>query len=102
MARRKATIATTLTPPPVVFDRVYEMEYGNFTIETGDLIKVSGEYGMKFKFVSITTNTKTGASWVDCHEVHRGQTGAFRSFAIDRVKRIPKRRMKKAVVKKNV
>mgnify|MGYP000323024783 FL=1 len=101
MARRKTTIVSTLTPPPVMFDRVYEMEYGNFTIEKGDLIKVSGEYGMKFKFVSITTNTKTGSSWVDCHEVHRGQTGAFRSFAIDRVKRIPKRRMKKAVVKKN-
>jgi hypothetical protein len=100
MARRK-TVIVPLVPPPVVFDRVYEMEYGNFTIERGDLIKVTGEYGMKFKFVSITTNTKTGASWVDCHEVHRGQTGAFRSFSIDRVKRIPKRRTKKAV-KKNV
>jgi hypothetical protein len=100
MARRK-TVIVPLVPPPVVFDRVYEMEYGNFTIERGDLIKVTGEYGMKFKFVSITTNTKTGASWVDCHEVHRGQTGAFRSFSIDRVKRIPKRRAKKAV-KKNV
>lgn len=99
MARRK-TIIVPLVPPPVVFDRVYEMEYGNFTIEKGDLIKVTGEYGMKFKFVSVTTNTKTGASWVDCHEVHRGQTGAFRSFSIDRVKRIPKRRTKKAV--KNV
>lgn len=101
MARRKAIVASTMTPPPVVFERVYEMESGNFTIEKGDLIKIVGEYGMRFKFVSITTNTKTGATWVDCHEVHRGQTGAFRSFTLDRVKRIPKRRTKKAV-KKNV
>ncbi len=96
MARRKVTTASIATPPPVIFDRVYEMESGNFTIETGDLIKVVGEYGMRFKFVSITTNTKTGASWVDCHEVHRGQVGAFRSFSLDRIKRIPKRRLKKA------
>ncbi len=101
MARRKATTIVPLTPPPVVFERVYEMEAGNFTIEKGDLIKIVGEYGMRFKFVSVTTNTKTGATWVDCHEVHRGQTGAFRSFTLDRVKRIPKRRAKKAV-KKNV
>jgi hypothetical protein len=99
MARRKAIIASTMTPPPVVFSRIYEMESGNFTIESGDLIKIVGEYGMRFKFVSITTNTKTGATWVDCHEVHRGQTGAFRSFSLDRVKRIPKRRVKKAVKK---
>jgi hypothetical protein len=101
MARRKAIVASTMTPPPVVFERVYELEAGNFTIEKGDLIKIVGEYGMRFKFVSVTTNTKTGATWVDCHEVHRGQTGAFRSFTLDRVKRIPKRRTKKAV-KKNV
>jgi predicted molibdopterin-dependent oxidoreductase YjgC len=99
MARRKAIVESTMTPPPVVFERVYEMEAGNFTIEKGDLIKIVGEYGMRFKFVSVTTNTKTGATWVDCHEVHRGQTGAFRSFTLDRVKRIPKRRTKKAVKK---
>lgn len=96
MARRKAIVASTITtPPPVIFTRVYEMESGNFTIENGDLIKVVGEYGMRFKFVSVTTNTKTGAFWVDCHEVHRGQVGAFRSFSVDRIKRIPKRRIKK-------
>jgi hypothetical protein len=96
MARRKVVVPASITPPPVIFTRVYEMESGNFKIENGDLIKVVGEYGMRFKFVSVTTNTKTGAFWVDCHEVHRGQTGAFRSFSVDRIKRIPKRRAKKA------
>jgi hypothetical protein len=71
------------------------MEYGNFTIEKGDLIKISGEYGVKFKFVSITTNTETGAFWVDCTETYRGQSGPMRSFTVDRVKRIPKKRGKR-------
>lgn len=93
MARRKVTpVASVQTK----FSRVYEMEYGNFTIEKGDLIKISGEYGIKFKFLSITTNTETGATWVDCTETYRGQPGPFRSFAIERVRRIPKKRPRKA------
>ena len=92
MARKKLQAPV----PETNFSRVYEMESGNFKIEKGDLIKIIGEYGMRFKFESITTNKTTGATWVDCFETHRGQTGAFRSFVIDRVKRIPKKRMKKA------
>jgi hypothetical protein len=63
----------------------------------GDLIKIKGEHGLKFKFHSLTTNTETGAQWVDCFEVFRGQVGAFRSFPSDRIKRIPKKRVKKNV-----
>ena len=70
------------------------------TIYEGDIIKIRGEYGSKFKFSSLTTNTTTGAQWIDCFEVSRGQIGAFRSFRSDRIKRIPKKRTKK--VKKNV
>lgn len=69
-------------------------------IVQGELFKVSGEYGLRFKFQSLTTNQITGAVWVDCFEVFRGRAGAFRSFKSDRIKRIPKRRLKK--VKKNV
>lgn len=78
------------------FDRVYEMQYENFTIERGDLIKIVGEYGTRFRFESVTTNPTNGAVWVDCFEMWRGRTGAYRSFSIDRVKRIPKRRPRKA------
>lgn len=93
MARRKVTPTESVQTN---FSRVYEMEYGNFTIEKGDLIKISGEYGTRFKFLSITTNTLTGATWVDCIETYRGQSGQFRSFTIDRVRRIPKKRPRKA------
>lgn len=65
-------------------------------IVQGELFKVSGEYGLRFKFYSLTINSVTGAEWIDCFEVFRGQVGAFRSFKSDRIKRIPKRRLKKA------
>jgi len=82
------------------FDRVPEIVVDGFTIVKGDLMKIRGEYGVRFKFDSLTTNTETNVQWVDCFEVTRGQVGAFRSFRIDRIKRIPKRRIKKVV--KNV
>lgn len=90
MARRKKVEAK-----PTKFSRVYEMPFGNFTIERGELIKIKDEWGVKFKFESITTNTETGAQWVDCFEVYKQQAGCFRAFDIDRVKRIPKRRGKR-------
>jgi hypothetical protein len=88
--RKKVEIA------PTKFSRVYEMEYGNFTINKGDLIKIQDEWGMKFKFDCVVTNDETGAQWIDCFEVHRLRTGCLRSFAIDRVKRIPTRRGRRA------
>lgn len=82
------------------FQKVPELVIDGFTISEGDLIKVRGEYGVRFKFSSLTTNIESGAQWIDCFEVFRGQVGAFRSFKSDRIKRIPKKRIKK--VKKNV
>lgn len=66
-------------------------------IKQGDIFKVSGEYGLRFRFYSLTTNSMTGAEWIDCFEMFRGHAGAFRSFKRDRIKRIPKKRMKKNV-----
>lgn len=74
------------------FSRVYDLEVGNFVINSGDLIKISGEHGMRFKFHSLTTNTNTGVTWVDCFEVHKRAAGCFRSFRVDRVRRIPIKR----------
>lgn len=79
---------------PTKFLREPEISIDGFTITQGDLFKVRGEYGNKFKFVSLITNLETGAQWVDCFEVVRGQVGAFRSFKSDRIKRIPKKGMR--------
>ena len=92
MIKRKAT-KTRATK----FSRVYDLEVGNFVINSGDLIKISGEHGMKFKFHSVTTNTDTGVTWVDCFEVHKRAAGCFRSFRLDRVRRIPVKRGRRKV-----
>jgi hypothetical protein len=77
------------------FEKTDELTIGGRVVLPGEIIKVAGEHGSKFKFVGIVTNKQTGAFWVDCFEVHGNQVGAFRSFSIDRVKLIPKKRLKK-------
>ena len=73
------------------FQRDFSLTIDGFEIAQGDIFKVRGEYGSKFKFYSVTTNTDTGVSWIDCFEIQRGQVGAFRSFKPDRIKRVPQR-----------
>jgi len=86
MPRRKKTVAKE-SP----FTTVPYMESDGFAINAGDLIKIKGEYGTKFKFRGITTNPITGATWVDCFEMFRGKPQQFRAFKEDRVKRIPQK-----------
>lgn len=63
-----------------------------FEIVRGDIIKVKGEHGGKFKFDYFVTNAKTGSTWIECFEVHRGQSGCYRAFRLESVKRVPKKR----------
>jgi hypothetical protein len=86
MRKRIASEAT-----PTKFLREPEISIDGFTISHGDLFKVKGEYGNKFKFLGLTTNLETGSQWVDCFEIVRGQVGALRSFKSDRIKRIPQK-----------
>lgn len=74
------------------FDSIDTMKVDGFTIQSGDLIKIKGQYGGKFIFQGLITNRETGVQWIDCIELDRGQPGPFRSFYPDSVKRIPKRR----------
>jgi hypothetical protein len=80
-----------------IFSREYEMQIDSFVISKGDIIKAKGEYGTKFKFNSLVTNTLTGSQWVDCFEMQKGIATAYRSFKIDKIKRIPTKRGKKNV-----
>lgn len=86
MARRKEAVVQKSN-----FETVPYMEIDGFAISAGDIVKVKGEYGVKFKFVGITTNTLTGSSWVDCFEIFRGKAQQFRAFKEDRIKRVPQR-----------
>jgi hypothetical protein len=80
---------------PTKFFRFPEITVDNFVIEKGELIKIKDEWGTRFKFDNLVTNTETGAQWVDCYEVYRGRVGVLRSFRLERVKRIPKKRGKR-------
>jgi len=95
MARRKTNADVQETK----FSTEPSFEINGFEVKAGDFIKVKGEYGSKFKVRGLTTNTETGATWVDCFEVIRGVPSAFRAFKLDRVKRIPQkgRRAKRVV-----
>jgi hypothetical protein len=84
--RRHAPVSDT------IFSREYQLQIEKFVIEKGDLIKVKGEYGTRFKFHSLVTNTSTGSQWVDCFEMQKGSATAYRSFKIDKIKRIPVKR----------
>lgn len=73
-----------------------------FTIVSGDFIKIKGknsfgvgEWGITFKVKTFCTNLETGKQWVDCYEMYRGRAGVMRSFPLERIKRIPKKRTKK-------
>lgn len=96
MGRPRKVIQANPTKPPVEFSREYEATLPNGrTVVAGEIIKIIGEYGATFRFDSLTTNVKTGVSWVECRQMHKGQIGAFRAFYIDRVKKMPVRRKKR-------
>jgi hypothetical protein len=85
--------------PPTKFSKEPTVIVDGFEISQGDIIKIHGEHGIKFKFSAFVTNTETGAQWVDCIELDRGAMGGLRSFYLDRVKRVPvKRKRAKRVV----
>lgn len=86
MPRRKSAAVK-----PTYFVTEPYMEVNGFPVNAGDTIKVIGEYGSKFRFVGVTTNNLTGASWVDCFEIIGGVASVFRSFKQDRIKRVPTR-----------
>ncbi len=73
------------------FIRQDRMLVDGFEVVRGDIIKVVGQYGLKFKFDSFVTNAETGAVWVDCFEVFRNSASAWRSFKPEQIKRVPQR-----------
>lgn len=88
MARKKNTVELA----PTKFVREDRLILDGFEVLRGDTIKVKGQYGVKFKFDYLTTNSETGSKWVDCFELQRGATAAFRAFQVEDVKRVPNRR----------
>ena len=89
----------SVTLPPTKFHREPTVIVDGFEIAQGDIIKIHGEHGLKFKFNALVTNTETGVKWIDCLEMQKGVAGGWRSFYVERVKRVPiKRKRAKRVV----
>jgi hypothetical protein len=79
------------------FERSYEIQVGTRTVLSGEVIKINGEHGSKFKFISLVTNKETGATWIDCFELDKNIVSAWRSFKADRIKLMPIKRGKNNV-----
>ncbi len=92
MGRRKTTGVKE-----TAFIREESLSINNRLISRGDMIKIDGEHGGKFKFHSLVTNTLTGSQWIDCFEVQKGVVSAWRSFKTDRIKLIPIKRGRRRV-----
>lgn len=88
MGRRRKYVAPQISKK---FERQESVLIDGFEISRGDIIKVKDEHGGKFKFDYLVTNVETGAVWVDCFEIINKVPSVFRSFKVDRVKRIPTR-----------
>ena len=92
MGRRKKVV------PPLAHlyhrEPTYTLEGGR-VIESGEVIKIKGIWGTKFKFKEYVRRTDTGVDWIDCFELEKGQLCGHRSFRTDRIKPLPKKRRKR-------
>jgi len=68
----------------------YQIPDSNRVIEGGEVIKISGEHGTKFKFKAHVTKIDSGIEWIDCYELERGVPSKHRSFNPDRIRAMPK------------
>lgn len=92
MPRRKKYVS----PIQNKFDRKQEYVLeGGRVIEHGEIIKIAGEHGCKFRFLEHVVNIETGAEWIDCFELRQGVISGWRSFRCDRIKPLPKKRRQK-------
>jgi hypothetical protein len=83
---------------PFVRETTFITEEGK-TVNQGDIIKIKGVWGTKFKFQHHVTNPKNNKTWIDCIELEKGVGCGMRSFYAERVKAMPKKRGKR--VKRN-
>jgi len=92
---------TLVSPNSHLFKRedFYVLADGK-VVKRGQVIRISGEHGGRFKFHSHVTHTDSGVEWIDCFELQKGIPSSWRSFRPEKIKVIPirKRRNKKKAV----
>lgn len=75
-------------------DLIYELGEGKGKIIVGTVVKVAGERGSRYQFVSAKIDEATGeVQWVTVYGGKRGAQGNYfmaRAFAADRIIKAPK------------
>jgi hypothetical protein len=80
------------------YEQTYTTSEGRL-IESGEIIKIRGIWGVKFKFVRHVQRTDDNTKeWIDCYELEKGVTCGLRSFYPERIKPLSKKRNKKKTV----
>jgi len=92
MGRKKKVVS----PFQYLYTRTpeYTLESGR-TISQGEIIKIDGVWGTKFKFKEHVIRTDSGKEWIDCYELERGILCGTRSFYPERIKPLPKSKRNK-------
>jgi hypothetical protein len=97
MGRKKKVVS----PLEHLYNRTpeYTLESGR-TVSEGEVIKIDGVWGTKFKFKEHVIRTDNGKQWIDCYELEKGVNCGLRSFYPERIKPMPirKRRKRKSSV----
>jgi hypothetical protein len=97
MGRRKKVVS----PNAHLYDRKkdYVLDTGRI-ISEGEIIKINGVWGTKFRFKEHVIRTDNGKQWIDCYELEKGVNCGLRSFYPERIKPMPirKRRRRKSSV----
>jgi hypothetical protein len=91
MSRRKKIIS----PNSSIYNRTpyYQLPDGKM-LESGETIKIVGERGTHFKFIEHVVKLDSGIEWIDCFQIDRGVMCGWRSFKPERIKVIPKKKVK--------
>lgn len=92
MGRRKKLVS----PLGHIYSRTpeYTLNSGR-TISEGEVIKISGIWGTKFRFKEHVIRTDNGKEWIDCYEIEKGLNCGLRSFYPERIKPMPIRKRRK-------
>jgi hypothetical protein len=92
MGRRKKIIS----PLDHIYNRTpeYTLESGR-TISAGEVIKIDGIWGTRFKFKEHVIRNDNGKEWIDCYELEKGINCGLRSFSPELIKHLPKKRKEK-------
>jgi hypothetical protein len=72
----------------------YVLENGK-VISEGEIIKIDGVWGTKFKFKEHVIRTDNGKEWIDCYELEKGVNCGLRSFYPEKIKPMPIRKRRK-------